>query len=248
MKSGREHRTPLSDRVLELIAELPHDGDYLFPGSRPGACLSNMALLKVLERMDRADLTTHGFRSTFRDWTAERTNYPRDIAEAALAHAVADKTEGAYRRGDAVDKRRRLMTEWARDCPCLPEKATWWRSMPKTTISDEQLAESEQRLRDGDKDRAHGRTGLLYLPWDLHSDLGEASSFTRPTARCMMAARLAGTMCLASLGREGILPTCGFEKSWPCQFLKASRSCATNDLSMRRCSSKWPRKSARARG
>jgi integrase len=116
MKSGREHRVPLSDRVLELIAELPHDGDHLFPGSRPGACLSNMALLKVLERMGRADLTTHGFRSTFRDWTAERTNYPRDIAEAALAHAVADKTEAAYRRGDALDKRRRLMGEWARYC------------------------------------------------------------------------------------------------------------------------------------
>jgi integrase len=116
MKSGREHRVPLPDKVLKLIAELPREGKYLFGGSRPNTHLSNMALLKVLERMGRADLTTHGFRSTFRDWTAERTNYPRDIAEAALAHAISDKTEAAYRRGDALDKRRRLMAEWARYC------------------------------------------------------------------------------------------------------------------------------------
>jgi integrase len=116
MKSGREHRVPLSGDALKLIAELPRDGKYLFGGSRPNTHLSNMALLAVLRRMDRADLTTHGFRSTFRDWVSERTNYPRDIAEAALAHAISDKTEAAYRRGDALDKRRRLMAEWARYC------------------------------------------------------------------------------------------------------------------------------------
>jgi integrase len=66
--------------------------------------------------MERADLTVHGFRSTFRDWAAERTNFPRDVAEAALAHVIADKTEAAYRRGDALEKRRRLMAEWARYC------------------------------------------------------------------------------------------------------------------------------------
>jgi integrase len=116
MKSGREHRVPLSDAVLEIVAKLPREGQYLFVGARPNSHLSNMALLAVLRRMGRADLTTHGFRSTFRDWTAERTNYSGDIAEAALAHAISDKTEAAYRRGDALDKRRRLMAEWARYC------------------------------------------------------------------------------------------------------------------------------------
>src|SRR5262249_53561565 len=85
-------------------------------GARPNSHLSNMSLLAVLRRMNRADLTTHGFRSSFRDWVSERTNYPRDIAEAALAHAISDKTEAAYRRGDALDKRRRLMNEWGRFC------------------------------------------------------------------------------------------------------------------------------------
>jgi integrase len=116
MKSGREHRVPLSDAVLELIAKLPREGQYLFAGSRLGSHLSNMSLLAVLRRMGRTDLTTHGFRSSFRDWVSERTNYPRDIAEAALAHVVADKTEAAYRRGDALAKRRRLMAEWSRFC------------------------------------------------------------------------------------------------------------------------------------
>jgi len=116
MKSGREHRVPLSDAVLELLAKLPREAQYLFAGARPNTHLSNMAMLVLLRRMGRADLTAHGFRSSFRDWVSERTNYPRDIAEAALAHAIADKTEAAYRRGDALDKRRRLMTEWARFC------------------------------------------------------------------------------------------------------------------------------------
>jgi integrase len=116
MKSGREHRVPLADAVLELLAKLPREGDYLFAGARANSHLSNMALLAVLKRMGRADLTTHGFRSSFRDWVSERTNYPRDIAEAALAHAISDKTEAAYRRGDALDKRRRLMAAWAEYC------------------------------------------------------------------------------------------------------------------------------------
>jgi integrase len=116
MKSGREHRVPLSDAALELLSNLPRENGYLFAGMRPNSHLSDTAMLKLLERMGRADLTTHGFRSTFRDWVSERTNYPRDIAEAALAHAISDKTEAAYRRGDALDKRRRLMAEWARYC------------------------------------------------------------------------------------------------------------------------------------
>jgi integrase len=82
-----------------------------------------MALLKVLERMGRADLTTHGFRSTFRDWAAERTNYPREVSEMALAHAVSDKVEAAYRRGDLFEKRRRLMAEWTEYCRSRPGNA-----------------------------------------------------------------------------------------------------------------------------
>jgi integrase len=77
-----------------------------------------MALLALLKRMNRADLTVHGFRSTFRDWAAEHTNYPREVAEMALAHAVGDKVEAAYRRGDLFNKRRLLMDDWARFCRC----------------------------------------------------------------------------------------------------------------------------------
>ena len=116
MKSGREHRVPLAGRTLELIGELPRQGDFLFPGSRADKPLSNMALLMALRRMGRDDITAHGFRSSFRDWVAERTNYPGELAEMALAHAIADKVEAAYRRGDLFEKRRRLMAEWARYC------------------------------------------------------------------------------------------------------------------------------------
>jgi integrase len=113
MKGDREHRVPLSARALEIFRNLPKDSDYLFPGGRAGNHLSNMAMLKLLERMKRDDLTVHGFRSTFRDWAAERTNFPGEVAEAALAHAVGDKVEAAYRRGDLFEKRRRLMEAWA---------------------------------------------------------------------------------------------------------------------------------------
>ena len=124
MKSGREHRVPLSDRALEILAELPADTSdrdgYVFIGGRKGSPLSDMSLLSVLRRMKRPDLTAHGFRSTFRDWAGEETNFARDVVEAALAHAIADKTEAAYRRGDALGKRRRLMTAWAGYCASSP--------------------------------------------------------------------------------------------------------------------------------
>jgi integrase len=87
-------------------------GEFVFPGARAGRPLSNMALLKLLDRMNRSDLTVHGFRSTFRDWAAERTNFPREVAEHALAHSLPDKVEAAYRRGDLFDKRRKLMDAW----------------------------------------------------------------------------------------------------------------------------------------
>ncbi len=117
MKAGKEHRVPLPNRALELIATAPAaDEDFVFPGGRQGQPLSNMAMLKLLERMGRDDLTVHGFRSTFRDWVSERTNFPGEAVEMALAHAIDSKTEVAYRRGDLFEKRRRLMAAWAAFC------------------------------------------------------------------------------------------------------------------------------------
>ena len=114
MKEGKEHRVPLPDRALDVIStETLRDDDFVFPGGRSGQPLSNMAMLKLLQRMGRDDLTVHGFRSTFRDWAAERTNFPNDVVEMALAHAIESKTEAAYRRGDLFNKRRRLMEAWA---------------------------------------------------------------------------------------------------------------------------------------
>lgn len=116
MKAQREHRVPLSDRAVQIIEDMQkaRRGDYLFPGAREGEPLSNAAMLALLQRrMERADLTVHGFRSTFRTWTAERTNFPRELAEAALAHVLSDKTEAAYQRGDLFEKRRKMMTAWA---------------------------------------------------------------------------------------------------------------------------------------
>jgi integrase len=92
------------------------ESEFIFPGGRRGKGLSNMALLQTLRRMKRSDLTAHGFRSTFRDWTSELTNFPREVAEAALAHSVESKVEAAYRRGDLFEKRARLMDAWAKHC------------------------------------------------------------------------------------------------------------------------------------
>lgn len=121
MKAGREHRVPLSDPALAVLRELlqlrnADAGDWVFPGARKGRPLSNMAMEMLLRRMGRGDLTVHGFRSTFRDWVAEATDYTGDVAEAALAHVLGDKVEAAYRRGDLFDKRRRLMADWAAFC------------------------------------------------------------------------------------------------------------------------------------
>ena len=109
MKSGRDHRVPLSNRAIEILQSQKRKGSHVFP-------LSNMAMLTLLHRMGRGDLTVHGFRSSFRDWCAERTNYPHELAEMALAHIVSDKTEKAYRRGDMFEKRRQLMDAWAMFC------------------------------------------------------------------------------------------------------------------------------------
>jgi integrase len=113
MKAGREHRIPLSAAAVSLLRSLPGGaaGDVAFPGVK-GQPLSDMTLTKVCRRMD-IEGVPHGFRSTFRDWTSERTSYPHEMAEMALAHAVGDKVEAAYRRGDLFEKRRRMMEDWA---------------------------------------------------------------------------------------------------------------------------------------
>jgi integrase len=117
MKGGREHRVPLSARVVEMLRgmEQMRFSEYVFPGARRGHPLSAMSLKMVLHRM-KVDTTVHGFRSAFRDWAGERTTFPREVAEAALAHLVGDAVERAYRRGDALEKRRHLMDAWAAFC------------------------------------------------------------------------------------------------------------------------------------
>jgi integrase len=118
MKGGLAHRVPLSDAAIAIVGSMKPSANarFVFPGTRAGKPLANSALADALKRLARDDLTVHGFRSTFRDWSAEMTNYPREVAEMALAHVVENKVEGAYRRGDLFDKRRRLMDEWARYC------------------------------------------------------------------------------------------------------------------------------------
>ena len=118
MKSGKEHVIPLSAAAVNVLVEAreeSNDSDFVFPG-RNGKTLSNMSCLAVLKRMGRADLTVHGFRSTFRDWAGETTAYPREVIEHALAHQLKDKAEAAYARGTLFDKRRNLMADWAQFC------------------------------------------------------------------------------------------------------------------------------------
>jgi integrase len=115
MKAGREHRVPLAPRCVELLRQaklLAAGSDFVFPGRSNEKPMSNMVLLMAMRRLD-SGYTVHGFRSAFRDWASERTNFAREICEAALAHIVKDKTEAAYRRGDLFEKRRDLMATWA---------------------------------------------------------------------------------------------------------------------------------------
>jgi integrase len=121
IKAGKEHRVPLSEPALAIVkaqAKLK-ENEFVFPGGKHGKPLSTNALLMLLERMKRDDITAHGFRSTFRDWAAESTNYPRDVAEMALAHTISDNVEAAYRRGDLFEKRKRMMDDWAKFCGLL---------------------------------------------------------------------------------------------------------------------------------
>jgi len=118
MKMKIAHRVPLSDDAVKLVraAMEKAKGGWLFPGFKEGKPLSNMAMLLLLRRMNREDITVHGFRSTFRDWVADCTDFPDSLAEQALAHTVKSQTERAYRRRDMLERRRPMMDEWANYC------------------------------------------------------------------------------------------------------------------------------------
>lgn len=118
MKAGQAHRIPLSPSAVALLKSIPKlDGnEHVFPGYKKGKPLSSMAMAMQLRRMDRKDITVHGFRSTFRDWASEQTSFPHETCEHALAHRISDKAEAAYRRGDQFEKRRKLMEAWASFC------------------------------------------------------------------------------------------------------------------------------------
>jgi integrase len=127
MKGGKEHRVLLTAPALAILKDLKRDRDsikiageerspYVFPSPNGNTTLSNVVMLALLKRMNRRDITVHGFRSSFRDWAAEQTNFPREVAEAALAHSIQSRVEAAYRRSDLFEKRRLLMEKWARYC------------------------------------------------------------------------------------------------------------------------------------
>ncbi len=123
MKMGREHAIPLSERAVEVMHWLREHrlSDFVFPGQAPKKPLSNMSMTAVMRRMGLGHFTVHGFRSSFRDWAGDQTNFPRDVAEMALAHKVGDATEQAYRRASALEKRRKLMEAWASYCSAKPQ-------------------------------------------------------------------------------------------------------------------------------
>ena len=122
MKAGKEHRVPLSDAALAIIEAMAaiRTCDFVFPGHQAGRPRGPAAMLHTLDLMGRADLTVHGFRSSFRDWAAERTTFASEVAEMALAHTVAGAVERAYRRGDMLEKRRAIMEAWAGYCVAPP--------------------------------------------------------------------------------------------------------------------------------
>lgn len=117
MKTAKEHRVPLSNAAIALLGQrgegVPDEALILGSEAKPGKLISDMSMTAVLRRMERLDITVHGFRSTFRDWAGETTGFPREVIEAALAHGIKNKAEAAYARSDLFDKRRRLMEAWA---------------------------------------------------------------------------------------------------------------------------------------
>jgi integrase len=116
-KSGREHRVPLAPRAIEILREMqPRGSDFIFPGRYPGAPFATNGMVEMMKRLGATDVTVHGFRSTFRDWVSDSTNFSGEVAEMALAHVVGDVTERAYRRGDLLTKRFALAEAWAEFC------------------------------------------------------------------------------------------------------------------------------------
>jgi integrase len=135
MKARVEHRIPLSHRAMQILRELrgadadSSADDCVFAGQREGTPLSNMALLMMLRRMKREDITAHGFRSAFSDWASEVSSFSGELRETALAHRIQNKAERAYRRGDALEKRRELMEAWATYCEPRGQSSAFWRSV-----------------------------------------------------------------------------------------------------------------------
>ena len=132
MKAGKEHRVPLSNPALALLKGLPRVGvsPFVFPAPR-GGVLSDMTLTAVVRRLN-VPAVPHGFRSTFRDWAADNTKYPNHVADMALAHAIGDKVEAAYRRGELFQKRTRMMADWATFCGRVEQKGANVIPMRKT--------------------------------------------------------------------------------------------------------------------
>jgi len=125
MKMKKEHRVPLCDRAMTILRQMAEirRSDFVFPNDKGDGAMSNMSLLMLLRRMHK-QITVHGFRSTFRDWCAEQTHFPREVCEQALAHSLPDATEAAYRRSDMLNKRRLLMAAWDKYCSRPPSKGT----------------------------------------------------------------------------------------------------------------------------
>jgi len=122
MKAGKEHRIPLSPRAMAILTSLraAKTGPFVFEGNKPKQPLSSMAMAMQMRRLGRTDITVHGFRSSFRDWVWEETEFPHELAEQALAHTIQNKAEAAYRRGDALERRRAMMNAWADFCQRNP--------------------------------------------------------------------------------------------------------------------------------
>lgn len=118
MKAGKLHRVPLSRKAISILRDLEKlkQNEFVFPGLKAGKSLSRMSMLQLLKRMSRTDVTTHGFRSTFRDWAAEKTDYSNELVEMSLAHAINNRVEAAYRRGDMLERRLKLMEDWTIFC------------------------------------------------------------------------------------------------------------------------------------
>jgi integrase len=119
MKAEKEHFIPLSAAALAVLCKAQAEGKggaYIFPSAKQVKPLSNMACLQLLKRMERGDLTVHGFRSSFRDWAGESTAHPREVVEHAMSHQLKDKAEAAYARGTLLARRRALMADWAAHC------------------------------------------------------------------------------------------------------------------------------------